>query len=93
MRHPEPGVYVVGTKSYGRAPTFLALTGYEQVRSIAAEIPSDHESACKVELVLPETGVYGGSGVFDVAAPEVSGGCCGAPAASELTLAAPGSRS
>ncbi|MGL5861516.1 MAG: FAD-dependent oxidoreductase, partial [Phycicoccus sp.] len=25
----EPGVYVVGMKSYGRAPTFLAMTGYE----------------------------------------------------------------
>jgi len=36
FRHPEPGFYMVGMKSYGRAPTFLMLTGYEQVRSIAA---------------------------------------------------------
>ncbi|MGM1059031.1 FAD-dependent oxidoreductase [Saccharothrix sp. Mg75] len=93
LRHPEPGVYLVGMKSYGRAPTFLALTGYEQVRSVVAEIAGDHESARKVELVLPKTGVCGGSGVFDVAEPEVSGGCCGAPAVAELTPAAPGARS
>ena len=52
-------------KSYGRAPTFLALTGYEQVRSVAAELAGDHEAAARVELALPETGVCGGSGVFD----------------------------
>ncbi|WP_447007749.1 FAD-dependent oxidoreductase [Saccharothrix isguenensis] len=92
LRHPEPGVYLVGMKSYGRAPTFLALTGYEQVRSVAAEIAGDHESAAKVELTLPETGVCGGSGVFDVAEPESSGGCCGGPAVESLTLTAPGAR-
>jgi hypothetical protein len=27
LAQPVPGVYVVGMKSYGRAPTFLALTG------------------------------------------------------------------
>jgi len=43
-------------KSYGRAPTLLALTGYEQVRSVVAELVGDHEGARKVELVLPETG-------------------------------------
>ncbi|GLZ36710.1 flavoprotein [Actinokineospora sp. NBRC 105648] len=86
LRHPEPGVYLVGMKSYGRAPTFLALTGYEQVRSVVAEIAGDHEAAGKVELTLPETGVCGGSGVFDAPAEQV-GGCCGAPAgARELTL-------
>ncbi len=52
---PEPGLYVVGMKSYGRAPTFLALTGYEQVRSVAAELAGDHEAAARVELELPET--------------------------------------
>ena len=30
---PEPGFYLVGMKSYGRAPSFLTLTGCEQVRS------------------------------------------------------------
>ncbi|MGD9631813.1 MAG: NAD(P)-binding domain-containing protein [Pirellulales bacterium] len=71
----EPGFYFAGIKSYGRAPTFLMLTGYEQVRSIAAEIAGDHEAASRVELVLPETGVCSrGSG------PAASGGCCGGPA-------------
>ncbi|NUT47436.1 MAG: FAD-dependent oxidoreductase [Saccharothrix sp.] len=89
LRHPEPGVYLVGMKSYGRAPTFLALTGYEQVRSVVAEVAGDHEAAAKVELTLPETGVCGGSGVFDVAQPASSGGCCGAlPAVEVLTLSA-----
>ncbi|QQQ73535.1 NAD(P)-binding domain-containing protein [Saccharothrix sp. 6-C] len=91
LRHPEPGVYLVGMKSYGRAPTFLALTGYEQVRSVAAEIAGDHESAARVELTLPETGVCGGSGVFDVE-PAASGGCCATPRVAELTLTAPGGR-
>ena len=57
LRHPEAGFYVVGMKSYGRAPTFLMLTGYEQVRSVVAAITGDMESARMVELVLPETGV------------------------------------
>ena len=52
-------------KSYGRAPTFLALTGYEQVRSVAAELAGDHDAAARVELELPETGVCGGNGLFD----------------------------
>ena len=57
LAHPEPGLYVAGIKSYGRAPTFLMATGYEQVRSIAADIAGDHEAARRVELELPETGV------------------------------------
>ena len=52
-------------KSYGRAPTFLAMTGYEQVRSVAAELAGDHEAAARAELVLPDTGVCGGAGLFD----------------------------
>jgi len=56
LKHPEPNFYTVGMKSYGRAPTFLLSTGYEQVRSVAAAIVGDWESARKVELVLPETG-------------------------------------
>ena len=58
-------VFLVGMKSYGRAPTFLALTGYEQVRSIAAAIAGDREAAERVELVLPETGVCSGGGLVD----------------------------
>lgn len=65
LRQPEEGFYLVGMKSYGRATSFLALTGYEQVRSVAAAIAGDHEAAAKVELTLPETGVCGGSGQFD----------------------------
>lgn len=81
LAHPEAGFYIAGMKSYGRAPTFLMMTGYEQVRSIAAELAGDHEAARRVELVLPETGVCNGP------APTVSadcattaGGCCPAPA-------------
>ncbi|WP_454696749.1 FAD-dependent oxidoreductase [Achromobacter aegrifaciens] len=57
LGHPDEGVFVVGMKSYGRAPTFLMLTGYEQVRSVVAAIAGDLEAAQRVELVLPETGV------------------------------------
>jgi hypothetical protein len=42
-------------KSYGRAPTFLMMTGYEQVRSVAAAIAGDMKAADDVRLVLPET--------------------------------------
>jgi thioredoxin reductase len=80
LSHPEPGVYLAGMKSYGRAPTFLAMTGYEQVRSIAAALAGDTAAAERVELTLPDTGVCGGSGVFDDAG-DTEGGCCGAPAA------------
>ncbi|WP_330296911.1 NAD(P)-binding domain-containing protein [Streptomyces sp. NBC_00503] len=91
LSHPEKGIYLVGMKSYGRAPTFLAMTGYEQVRSIAAHLAGDHEAAERVELTLPETGVCGGAGLFDqpAAAEASGGGCCAAPAT--LTIGAPAS--
>jgi thioredoxin reductase len=57
LRHPEKDFYIVGMKSYGRAPTFLLATGYEQVRSVVAALVGDWESARNVELMLPETGV------------------------------------
>ncbi|MDQ6859744.1 MAG: NAD(P)-binding domain-containing protein [Verrucomicrobiota bacterium] len=57
LKHPEQDFYIVGMKSYGRAPTFLLLTGYEQVRSVVAAIRGDWDSARKVQLILPETGV------------------------------------
>jgi hypothetical protein len=50
LSHAEAGVYLVGMRSYGRAPTFLAMTGYEQVPSIAAAITGDTEAADRVEL-------------------------------------------
>ncbi|MBU8729612.1 NAD(P)-binding domain-containing protein [Cytobacillus oceanisediminis] len=57
LRQPEKNFYIVGSKSYGRAPTFLMATGYEQVRSVAAYLSGDFAAAEKVELDLPETGV------------------------------------
>lgn len=57
LRHPEHGFFIVGMKSYGRAPTFLLATGYEQVRSIAAWIDGDMRAATQVRLTLPATGV------------------------------------
>ncbi len=57
LQHPEVGFFLVGMKSYGRAPTFLLLTGYEQVRSVVAAIRGDWEAAREVQLTLPETGV------------------------------------
>jgi hypothetical protein len=71
LAHPEPGFYIAGMKSYGRAPTFLMMTGYEQVRSIVAELAGDRGAARRVELELPETGVCSVSRAGD---------CCGGPA-------------
>jgi hypothetical protein len=77
-------------KSYGRAPTFLSLTGYEQVRSVVAAIAGDRESAERVELVLPETGVCSGGGLVDADEPaEAAGGCCGPAAPVALSIGAP----
>ncbi|MFE7368438.1 FAD-dependent oxidoreductase [Streptomyces anulatus] len=76
LAHPDPGFYIAGVKSYGRAPTFLLATGYEQVRSIAAALAGDREAADAVELDLPETGVC------STDLPDSSdAGCCGPPAA------------
>ncbi|MGP3632702.1 FAD-dependent oxidoreductase [Streptomyces sp. 24-1644] len=93
LSHPEKDVYLVGMKSYGRAPTFLAMTGYEQVRSIAAALAGDQEAAERVELVLPETGVCGGAGLFDEpeATPSDGGGCCSTPATIQIGTGAPAS--
>jgi len=75
LAQPEPGFYIAGMKSYGRAPTFLMLTGYEQVRSIVADIAGDREAAERVELKLPETGVCSGPPLDDDGAATAS--CCG----------------
>jgi len=85
LAHPEQDLYIVGMKSYGRAPTFLAMTGYEQVRSIAAELAGDHEAARRVELALPDTGVCNGAGLFDGSEDDGAAGCCGSEPAT-LTL-------
>lgn len=55
LAHPEEGFFIAGMKSYGRAPTFLLATGYEQVRSIAAHVAG--VDATPRDLNLPETGV------------------------------------
>lgn len=57
LSQPEPDLYLVGAKSYGRAPNFLLATGYEQVRSVVAHLAGDDAAARHVHLVLPETGV------------------------------------
>lgn len=62
LRHEDEGFYIVGAKSYGRAPTFLMATGYEQVRSVVAALDGDMEAAKKVELDLPQTGVCSSNG-------------------------------
>jgi hypothetical protein len=69
LTHPENGFFIVGMKSYGRAPTFLLATGYEQVRSVAAWLAGDLEAASRVDLTLPTTGVCS----TDLAA---GSGCC-----------------
>jgi hypothetical protein len=69
LSHPEQGFFIVGMKSYGRAPTFLLATGYEQVRSVTAWLSGDTASASKVDLVLPATGVCS-TDLGD------AGGCC-----------------
>lgn len=72
LRQPEAGFYIVGMKSYGRAPTFLMATGYEQVRSIVAYLTGDIEAARKVELDLPETGVCS----IDLNSSSTASKCC-----------------
>ena len=57
-------------KSYGRAPTFLLATGYEQARSVAAALCGDWEAARDVQLNLPETGVCVTDYAVDVACCE-----------------------
>ena len=86
LAHPEHGFYTIGVKSYGRAPTFLLLTGYEQARSVVAAIAGDLAAADNVHLVLPETGICqtdfaeDGSACCAPPAAAKAAGCCGGPA-------------
>jgi thioredoxin reductase len=88
LAHPEPGFFIVGMKSYGRAPTFLLATGYEQVRSIVAALTGDIEAAMRVALQLPETGVCStrplGSTVLHPLTLVQAASCCGGPAPAEI---------
>ncbi|WP_287901862.1 FAD-dependent oxidoreductase [Arthrobacter sp.] len=81
LAHPEHDFYIVGSKSYGRAPTFLLATGYEQVRSITAALAGDTAAAEDVQLVLPETGVCSADAGTSCDTPttqdtEAEAGCC-----------------
>ena len=87
LGHPEPGYYAIGVKSYGRAPTFLLATGYEQARSVVAALAGDWAAARDVQLDLPETGVCtsdplptsgGRLDLVPIPAPDStqSGSCC-----------------
>jgi thioredoxin reductase len=82
LAHPESGYYAVGTKSYGRAPTFLMATGYEQVRSVVAALAGDWDAAREVRLDLPETGVCNGGGT--------AADSCDVPAGRGLATGVPG---
>jgi hypothetical protein len=79
LAHPEQDFYIVGMKSYGRAPTFLLATGYEQVRSVVAALAGDREAADTVHLELPETGVCSSG----------AGTSCDVPAGATAASAAP----
>jgi thioredoxin reductase len=74
LAQPEAGFFILGMKSYGRAPTFLLATGHEQARSVVAHLAGDEEAARRVELVLPETGICSGP------VPDKASACCNGPA-------------
>jgi thioredoxin reductase len=76
LAHPEPGLYVVGSKSYGRAPTFLLSTGYEQVRSVVAELASHRAVAVSGAAPSSDPGLDAGDGGPSSAQPEAAGACC-----------------
>ncbi|MEU4421652.1 NAD(P)-binding domain-containing protein [Actinoplanes sp. NPDC024001] len=80
LTHPEPGYHAIGVKSYGRAPTFLLATGYEQARSVVAALAGDWDAARDVRLDLPETGVCNSDPIEGADSVAAGGGCCGAPA-------------
>ncbi|MEO3821334.1 FAD-dependent oxidoreductase [Plantactinospora sp. B24E8] len=80
LTHPEPGYHAIGVKSYGRAPTFLMATGYEQARSVVAALAGDWTAARDVQLDLPETGVCSSNPILDDTT-DSGGGCCGTPTA------------
>ena len=67
LEQPDAGLFMAGMVSYGRAPTFLLATGYEQVRSIAAFLAGDMVAARRVELDLPQTGVCSARGRPEIA--------------------------
>jgi thioredoxin reductase len=77
LAHPEPGYFAIGVKSYGRAPTFLLATGYEQVRSVVAALAGDWTAARNVQLELPESGVCSAN----LPGEDAIDSCCGTTSA------------
>ena len=89
LRQPEPGFFLLGLKSYGRAPGFLLTTGYEQVRSVVSALVGDMEGAkvdpgsvrtggaCSAPAAQVPAEVDGPRGVELGPAPSGSAGCCG----------------
>ena len=84
LSHPEKGFYMIGMKSYGRAPTFLLMTGYEQARSVVKALAGDFEAAARVELDLPQTGVC----TVDLGIGAHVRSCCGGEAPTRIDGAA-----
>ena len=82
-RIPSPASTPSASKSYGRAPTFLMTTGFEQVRSVVAAIAGDLAAADRVELILPETGVCNSN------PGNAGGGCCGVESSDLVTIEEP----
>jgi thioredoxin reductase len=81
LAHPEPDLYVVGAKSFGRAPTFLLATGYEQVRSVVAALAGSHAAAVRVAgplVAQPSTCSPGPTLAVDAGCGASGGGPCDA---------------
>lgn len=76
LRQPEKDFYIIGAKSYGRAPTYLMATGFEQARSVVAHLSGDFEAAKRVELELPETGVCSSRPLVFTISGASAGSCC-----------------
>ncbi|WP_433726297.1 NAD(P)-binding domain-containing protein [Actinoplanes sp. CA-051413] len=86
LAHPEPDFFAIGVKSYGRAPTFLLATGYEQARSVAAALAGDWAAARDVQLDLPETGVCNSNPVDGDAGRGLTTGVAGGLLSAPLVL-------
>jgi thioredoxin reductase len=84
LKHPDANLFAIGMKSYGRAPTFLMLTGYEQARSVVSAIAGDWDAARRVELVLPDTGACSTDAI------ELGVPCCGTTSSKPVAVAISG---
>ena len=93
LGQPDIGLYIAGIKSYGRAPTFLMATGYEQVRSIVAALAGDWAAADDVRLDLPQTGVCSLPDAAEAGTTEAGIGaaasCCGPAGGGSVAVVAP----